>query len=106
MDRKYLMEIHDEFEVLANNPVFMMSPQVPIGVKEALVHLNILIHKYENIYRQKNQFHIDAQFIKPASWCFEDKDYQLFTPNLNSGTLYLDYGITGVPVLNAFPYRC
>ena len=95
------MKIHKEFETLEADPIFM-SPQSPTKMKKALTRLNILIHRYEGLHGDKNSFHIDVLFSNHTSWCFEEGDYKLFDANIKNGSLYLDYGVTGVPVLNAY----
>ena len=100
MNQEYLMEIHEEFEILAEDPIFMSPGKLPR--KGAIIYLNKLIHKYEIICNQNSDYHIDALFTNPMSWRFEDKDYRLFEIDLNCGGVYLDYGITGVPTLSAF----
>ena len=101
MEHKHLMELHDEFEHLAEEPDFMSS-RSPKEMKASLTRLNILIHRYECLYSKRDSFNIDIHFMNVSRWFFEEEDYNLFDPSMKKGYLYLDYGVTGVPVLNAY----
>ncbi|MCY4523599.1 MAG: aspartyl/asparaginyl beta-hydroxylase domain-containing protein, partial [Halobacteriovoraceae bacterium] len=102
MEHKHLMEIHEEFENLDRNPEFNSS-KTPRQSKEALYYLNKLIHKYERVNTGGvHNFHIDALFKNPQGWTLKEEDYKFFSMDCKKGVMYLDYGVTGVPVLTAF----
>ena len=102
MGHEYLMKIHEEFEKLVKDPIFM-SLSAPSQRKDAIFYLNKLIHNYEDLnLGNRNHFHLDVLFSNPNGWCLEEEDYKLFEIDLKYGGIYLDYGVTGVPILSAF----
>ncbi|MCB0377943.1 MAG: hypothetical protein KDD33_05575, partial [Bdellovibrionales bacterium] len=101
MTHEDLMKLHEEFEFLSPRPEFT-SRSAPHEMVEALIYVNVLIHRYEGIYAEPGKFHVDALFMDPTNWAFEESDYQLFTLEQKQGWLYLDYGVTGVPPAVAF----
>jgi hypothetical protein len=74
---------------------------VPTQFAEAVTKLNILIHRYESL-KNKGHGHIDVLPQPIMRHEFEDQDYDFFSPDNVCGQLYLAYGVTGVPVVDAF----
>ena len=81
------------------------DPVVPHRVVAAVTRLNVLIHRYESLGISANHGHIDVLFVPVKRKNFSDDDYQYFSCNNNYGGLYLAYGVTGVPPLDAFQMR-
>lgn len=100
MDHQHLMAIHNCFEEVAHNSKFCANR--PPHIKDNLLKVNELILLYETTYQPSKIFHIDVLFNNPVSYHFKEEDFELFTPESKDGYLYLDYGVTGVPVMNAF----
>lgn len=101
MSHNHLMKLHEEFETLHSHFTFQ-SPNSPREIVQALGAINVAIHRYESLYSRKDKFHVDIRFKTASSWCFEEEDYKLFSVDQDNGILYLDYGVTGVPVINAY----
>lgn len=98
MPRAHLMTLHEEFERLEPLEEFRSGPR---EVFQALSQLNIAIHQYEGLDSPPLD-HIDLLFHPVDRYCFVSEDFQRFTTEINPGWLYLAYGVTGVPVINAF----
>lgn len=81
------------------------DPVVPHRVVAAVTRLNVLIHRYESVGVSSNHGHIDVLFVPVKRKNFSDEDYKFFSCNNNYGGLYLTYGVTGVPPLDAFQMR-
>ena len=78
------------------------DPVVPHRVVAAVTRLNVLIHRYESLGVSSNHGHVDVLFVPVKRKNFSDEDYQFFSCNNYYGGLYLAYGVTGVPPLDAF----
>ncbi len=100
MSLAYLMQIHEEYEQTERMPAFREG--LTDKIQNNLLLINELIHRYETIARKPNEFHINFIFNKPRNYPLLEEDFQLFTPHINDGWLYLDYATTGVTVLDAF----
>lgn len=100
MTNEFLLKLHGEFERLEPHPDFN-SPKTPTKVRTALTQLNILIHQYQTLFAPED-CHIDINFTPVPRYRFEEPEHELFTTTRKWGTLYLAYGVTGVPVLDAF----
>lgn len=81
------------------------NPVVPLRVVAAVTRLNVLIHRYESLGGSPNYGHIDVLFVPVKRKNFSDEDYRYFSCNNYYGGLYLAYGVTGVPPLDAFQLR-
>lgn len=81
------------------------DPVVPHRVVAAVTRLNVLIHRYESLGVSSNYGHIDVLFVPVKRKTFSDEDYKFFSCNNYYGGLYLAYGVTGVPPLDAFQMR-
>tara|TARA_Y100000768_G_C23988273_1_gene690340 strand:- start:511 stop:3714 length:3204 start_codon:yes stop_codon:yes gene_type:complete len=100
MSRDFLVKMHDSFEEYAHNEVFTQDR----SVLNALTDFNINIHRAE-VYLPEvvnNGSHCQA-IIQPVKHVeLKDEDYLEFTTDYNWGDLYVVYGMSGQPTLNAF----
>ncbi len=101
MSRQFLNSMHDRFEALDNSGAYYRG-SVPDPVFEALHQLNSLVHRAEQFLVEDDGFHVDVCWSQSFREPFTPEDYRLFTPDLLYGQLYLAYGLTGVPFVNAF----
>lgn len=81
------------------------DPVVPHRVVAAVTRLNVLIHRYESLGVSTHHGHIDVLYVPVKRKNFSDEDYKYFSCNNYYGGLYLAYGVTGVPPLDAFQLR-
>lgn len=81
------------------------DPVVPHRVVAAVTRLNVLIHRYESLGVSTNHGHIDVLYVPVKRKNFSEEDYKYFSCNNYYGGLYLAYGVTGVPPLDAFQLR-
>ena len=56
-----------------------------------LSNLNILVHRCESIQRGACPRHVVTYFGLPKDKVLDTEDYQYFTPNVQLGTVYLNY---------------
>lgn len=80
------------------------APVVPFHVIDAVTKLNVLIHRYE-VLGDSCFGHVEVLNVPVERKDFEDEDYSYFSCDHNYGWLYLAYGVTGVPPMNAFLNR-
>jgi|GEM_PF-391769 len=104
MSQDFLNRMHERFEELRPNPLFM-KPNAKREVEEALRDLNTLIHRCEGLLSDDAGCHIEINFNQVSYGDFEEKDWYLFTPDKRFGYLYLTYGVTGVPIEAAYYAR-
>lgn len=90
--------LHEYFEKYAEDPRFTIDAKAG----ENLQFLNLNIHRLESCLYGAESSHIEV--LQHPRMCqeLEDQDYLSFTPNFKWGELYLTYGMTGVPTMNAF----
>ena len=87
-DQDSLNYFHHIFEVehgLLNEK--KLNPQFQKHISQ----LNILVHRCESVARGAKPRHIVTYFDLPKDVVLSDDDYQHFTPNVQFGTVYLNY---------------
>ena len=101
MSQQTLNDLHDIFEKLESDPRYH-SEQTPGNVLEAVCELNVLIHKTEQVHNNPEGGMVEINFETVEKHDLEESDYQYFTPDYQFSDLYITYGQTGVPPINAF----
>lgn len=103
MTHHELMLLHKDFEDLLPDPRYC-PPAADSKVVSALTELNIFIHQYENL-TMPPLTHVDISPRPVNRFQFSDSDYQYFSTEYNKGYMYLSYGVTGIPPMNAYLQR-
>ncbi len=100
MSRELLVEMHDKFEEYAHDNRYISDPDV----YKALSEFNTNIHSAENFLPEvvNNGSHCQAIPYPMIHIKLQDEDYDHFTTDYNWGDLYVTYGMSGQPTLNAF----
>lgn len=99
MSVEFLNDLHYQFEILEPDTSLQFTPKA----FSALLDMNITIHQAEQFAHDTlGSDHVQVLLVPPIKEEFEDEDYKLFDLNYEFGTMYLTYGMTGVPTKDAF----
>lgn len=93
-DQDTLNYLHNIFEVyhgLLDQQTHDVWQSAPQQVRLALADLNLLVHRCESISRGAQPRHVVTYYGLPKTELLAIEDYALFEPNLQFGTVYLNY---------------
>jgi hypothetical protein len=87
-DQDTLNYLHHIFEVRHG---LLGEKKLNPQFQQHLSALNILVHRCESIQRGANPRHVVTYFGLPKDKTLDSDDYQYFDPNIQFGTVYLNY---------------
>lgn len=87
----YLHSIFEQYHGLLDEQNTDYWQSAPTEVRSALANLNILVHRCESISRGAEPRHVVTWYGLPKTEVLELADYELFEPNIQFGTVYLNY---------------
>jgi hypothetical protein len=100
MSIEFLNETHKHFEHISQFKKLNFVPEL----RKSAFDLNVAVHQAEQFTSLGDypSDHIQLSIFPQLFNELEEKDYELFTPDLFFGELYLNYGMAGVPTKEAF----
>jgi hypothetical protein len=87
-DQDTLNYLHHIFEVRHG---LLDEKKLNLQFQRYLSALNILVHRCESIQRGSFSRHVVTYFGLPKDKILDSADYQFFDPNIQSGTVYINY---------------
>jgi hypothetical protein len=87
----YLHHVFEEYHGLLDKQDTNYWLTAPDDVRVALADLNILVHRCESVGRGANPRHVVTWYGLPKTEVLDPADYKLFEPNIQFGTVYLNY---------------
>jgi hypothetical protein len=87
----YLHHVFEEYHGLLDEQDTDYWLAAPDDVRVALADLNILVHRCESVDRGADPRHVVTWYGLPKTEVLDLDDYKLFEPNIEFGTVYLNY---------------
>lgn len=87
----YLHNIFERYHGMLQTQTHDFWNQAPDTVRTALANLNVLVHRCESVARGAKPRHVVTYYGLPKTETLTREDYNLFEPQAEVGTVYLNY---------------
>jgi hypothetical protein len=91
----YLHHIFEVYHGLLDQQTHPVWQTATPEVRLALADLNLLVHRCESVHRGAQPRHVVTYYGLPKTELLALEDYALFEPNIQFGTVYLNYAEIG-----------